>query len=203
MLALDEGKESSTILSVGYRPTRLAFAADEARVFAVTEPGVSVVALDGIEPSVVALVEVSDDPLENPASRDVTITPDGKYALVRRDDSPAVSLVTLDGGEKKDITLSGNVTDLDLSEDGLRAVAVIRDKSEVAVLPIPGGGDRSQPDRREADRGRILRQRRAVHGRQRGAALHQRRPERSPDRSSGSGKVRTTSPIAPWRSRRR
>jgi len=48
-----------------------------------------------------------------------------------------VSLVTLDGGEKKDITLSGNVTDLDLSEDGLRAVAVIRDKSEIAVLPIP------------------------------------------------------------------
>jgi hypothetical protein len=137
VLGLDEGKESSTILSVGYRPTRLAFASDESRAFAVTEPGVSVVALDGLAPSVTALVQVSDDPLENPASRDVTITPDGKYALVRRDGSSAVSLVALDNGEKKDITLSGEVTDVDLSEDGTRAVAVVRQNAEAVVLPIP------------------------------------------------------------------
>ncbi len=138
VLRLTPGKESSTILSVGYRPTRLAFAADEQRAFAVTEPGVSVIALDGAGPEVSGLVEVSDDPLEDPASRDVTITPDGTYALVRHDASPAVSLVSLDDGTRTDVTLSGNVTDLDLSDDGSRAVAVVREKSEIAVLPVPG-----------------------------------------------------------------
>lgn len=138
VLGLVPGKESSTILSVGYRPTRLAFAADEQRAFAVTEPGVSVVSLDGAGPEVSGLVEVSDNPLEDPASRDVTITPDGAYALVRHDASPDVSLVSLTDGTRTDVALSGNVTDLDLSDDGSRAVAVVRDKSEIAVLPVPG-----------------------------------------------------------------
>lgn len=138
VIDLTPGKEASTILTVGYRPTRLGFAKDETRAFAVTEPGISVLALDGIEPSVSALVEVTDDPLENPASRDVTLTPDGAWALVRRDGNAAVSFVSLATGARTDIQLSGPVTDLDLAEDGQRAVAVVRDTSEVFVLPVPG-----------------------------------------------------------------
>lgn len=138
VIDLEPGKESSTILTVGYRPTRLAFSANENRAFAVTEPGVSVVALDGLEPAVDSLIEVSDDPLESPASRDVTITPDGSYAVVRRDFKTAVSLVALDTGATTDIVLSGEVTDVDLSEDGARAVAVVRENHQVFVLPIPG-----------------------------------------------------------------
>jgi hypothetical protein len=138
VLSLVEGAETSTQLSVGYRPSQVAFAANEEHAFAVTEPGISVVALDGIEPAVSALVEVTDNPLEDPASRDVTLTPDGVHALVRHEGSASVSLVSLDTGDRKDITLSGAVTDLDLAEDGLSAVAVVRDQSEVAVLPIPG-----------------------------------------------------------------
>lgn len=138
VIDLTPGKEVSTILSVGYRPTRLGFAKDETRAFAVTEPGISVVTLDGIEPAVTKLVEVTDNPLENPASRDVTITPDGAWALVRRDGSSAVSFVSLTLGTRTDVTLSGEVTDLDLAEDGQRAVAVVREKSEMFVLPVPG-----------------------------------------------------------------
>lgn len=138
VIDLTPGKEASTILTVGYRPTRLGFATDETRAFAVTEPGISVLALDGIEPSVSALVEVTDDPLENPASRDVTLTPDGAWALVRRDGNSAVSFVSLATGARTDIQLTGPVTDLDLAEDGQRAVAVVRDTSEVFVLPVPG-----------------------------------------------------------------
>lgn len=137
VISLEPGKEASTVLTVGYRPTRLSIAQNEAKAFAVTEPGVSVISLGALEPSVSALIEVTDDPLENPASRDVTITPDGTWALVRRDESAEVSLVALDTGTRTSVTLSGAVTDLDLSDDGSRAVAVVRDKSEVAVLPIP------------------------------------------------------------------
>ena len=139
VVRVDPGQESSTILSVGYRPTKITFDANETRAFAVTEPGISVVALPSSgEPSVDSLIEVTDDPLENPASRDVTITPDGSYALVRRDGSADVSFVDLGTGTRTPITLSGEVTDLDLSEDGTRAVAVVRESSEVFVLPVPG-----------------------------------------------------------------
>lgn len=137
VIRLDSGKEASTELSVGYRPTSVRFDASGTHAYAVTDPGISVISLDGAAPQVTDLVPVTDDPADNPASRDVTITPDGKLALVRRDGSPDVGVVTLSTGQRTTITLSGNVTDLDLSEDGNRAVAVVRSASEVAVLPIP------------------------------------------------------------------
>ncbi len=138
VLSLETGKESSTRLSVGYRPTQIAFDAAEARAYAVTEPGISVISLPASgAPSIEALIEVTDDPLENPASRDVTFTPDGSYALVRRDGSPEVGFVELGTGTRTALALSGPVTDLDLSEDGKLAVAVVREKSEINLLPIP------------------------------------------------------------------
>ncbi|MBK8998819.1 MAG: hypothetical protein IPM35_24105 [Myxococcales bacterium] len=118
----------STRLSVGYRPTRVFIAADEKRAFVITEPGVSVIELDdGLGPYVSSDVPVTDDPLENPASRDVSVTPDGAYALVRRDGSSEVSIVSLESGQRVSVKLSGPVTDLDLSDDGTRAIAVVRE----------------------------------------------------------------------------
>lgn len=117
----------STRLSVGYRPTRVFIAADEKRAFVITEPGVSVIELDdGLGPYVSSDVPVTDDPLENPASRDVSVTPDGAYALVRRDGSSEVGIVSLANGQRVSVKLSGPVTDLDLSDDGTRAIAVVR-----------------------------------------------------------------------------
>ena len=138
VIDLAPGKESAKILSVGYRPARIGFASDETRAFAVTEPGISVIDLGAAGTSVSALVKVTDDPLDNPAARDVTLTPDGDWALVRRDGSASVSFVSLKTGTRTDLPLSGHVTDLDLSDDGQRAVAVVRDTSEVFVLPVPG-----------------------------------------------------------------
>jgi hypothetical protein len=137
VIDLSPGKESAKILTVGYRPTRIAFASGDQRAFAVTEPGISVLELDALGPSVSALVEVTDDALENPASRDVTITPDGAWALVRRDGAASVSFVALPSGARTEVPLTGSVTDLDLSDDGKRAVAVVRDTAEVFVLPVP------------------------------------------------------------------
>ena len=138
VIDLTEGSESSLRLTVGYRPTRIAFSDDESNVYAVTEPGVSVIVLDEtFGPRVDRLIEVSDDPLENPASRDVTILPDGSLALVRRDGSADVSFVDLESGSRTAVTLSGEVTDLDLAADGDRAVAVVRENAELSILPIP------------------------------------------------------------------
>lgn len=137
VLGLGANGVSSTRLSVGYRPTRVTISADERRAFLVTEPGVSVLDLSKSPPAVLDDVIVTDDPVDDPASRDVSITPDGAYALVRLDGSPEVGVVELVSGSRVAVTLSAPVTDLDLSEDGSFALAVARATSEVALLPVP------------------------------------------------------------------
>lgn len=131
-----EGAGTSTRLTVGYRPTRLSISEDGTRAFAVTEPGISVIELTTV-PEVSKLFPVTDDPLSDPASRDVSITPDGSLALVRRDDSPDLTFVDLSSGIRTARTLSGAITDLDLSADGKLALAVVRENSELHLLPIP------------------------------------------------------------------
>lgn len=137
VIDLSGGGAVATRLSVGYRPTSVMFSADDSHVYIVTEPGISVIDLSGSTPAVLDDVQVTDDPVDNPASRDVSITPDGGYALVRLDGSPDVGVVKLDTGARVKATLSAPVTDLDLSADGSVAVAVARDTSEVAILPVP------------------------------------------------------------------
>jgi hypothetical protein len=128
---------ASTTLAVGYRPISIGFAADSSRAFAVTQDGVSVVAL--AKPAVVDTVPLGENGMTDAAdTQDVSITPDGKLAVVRRDGSAIVGVVDLASHARTDFTLSGAVTDIDVSTDGARAVAVVRDTAEVAVLPLAG-----------------------------------------------------------------
>ncbi|MBN2196450.1 MAG: hypothetical protein JW751_26800 [Polyangiaceae bacterium] len=121
----------ATRLSVGYRPSRLFISEDQSRAFAVTEPGVSVIDL-GDEPEVSQDIALTDEPLPDDWVRDVTLTPDGGYALVRVQDPAAdpeveseVGIVSMQTGERAAVRLAGPVTDLDLSDDGSLAVAVV------------------------------------------------------------------------------
>lgn len=145
VLDLKPGSETATRLTVGYRPERMFFSADEGRLFAVTEPGVSVIELDAAGPRVSALIEVTEDPVTNPAARDVALTPAGDMALVRQQSSPELRFVSLgDDPTVVSLELSGAVTDLDLSQDGKLAVAVVR---EPAAPSAPGqGGDAGVED---------------------------------------------------------
>ena len=136
---LDLTSRTSTTLSVGYRPVAIAYAASSSRAFAVTQDGISVVELLGAgAPKVGMNIPISSSPLEDPGTRDVSFTPDGTLALVRRDGSSAITVVSLDAGTRKDVTLPDEVTDLDVSQKGDFAVAVVRKASTVAVLPLPG-----------------------------------------------------------------
>lgn len=128
------------ILSVGFRPVALAYAADDSKAFAVTEDGVSVIALKGTgSPLATGNVLLTDDPTEDADTRDVSITPNGRLAVVRREGSASVEIVDLDSGTRSSIDLSGAVTDIDLTVAGDRAVAVVRDTAEVAIIPLAGG----------------------------------------------------------------
>jgi len=137
LTVLDLTTGTSTILAVGYRPVAVGFAGDSPRAHAVTQDGIAILELDGA-PRLSRNVAVSDTPNEDPGSRDVSVTPDGKVALIRREASAIVTAVTLETGARSSITLGGPVTDLDLDSTGGRAIAVVRSTSQAALLPIPG-----------------------------------------------------------------
>ncbi len=129
-----------TVLSVGFRPVKVAYAADESAAFAVTEDGVSVVDLTAAAgPSVTRNLVLTTGPAEDADTRDVSITPNGRLALVRREGSASIAVLDLTTGALGEIQLSGAVTDLDLTPDGAAAVAVVRDAADVAIIPLAGG----------------------------------------------------------------
>lgn len=132
---LDLVEKTSTILAVGYRPVAVGFAAGQARAYAVTQDGVALVDLSG-EPRVTKNVAISDSPNEDPGTRDVFVTKDGGRAFIRRDGSKTITVVDLETDARTPVDLGGPVTDLDLAEDGEKAVAVVRDTAEVSVLPL-------------------------------------------------------------------
>lgn len=131
------GATPPTVLAVGYRPVLVGFSKSAPLAHAVTQDGVAIVDLSTSPPRLVKNVAISATPTEDPGTRDVAVTPDGKLALVRRDGSNAVTAVSLETGQRVEVTLNGPVTDLDLTEAGDRAVAVVRSTSTVSILPIP------------------------------------------------------------------
>lgn len=138
VIDLTKGAERSFDLTVGYRPVAVAFDKAGARAFAVTQDGVSVVSLSGGEPAVVKNIALGDSPSEPATTRDVSITPDGTYALVRREGKDVIDIFSLADGARTAVPLPGPATDLDLSADGATAIAVVRETSDVALLPMPG-----------------------------------------------------------------
>ena len=145
----DGGALSSTRLSVGYRPSAIAFDALSRRAFAVTEDGISIIDLT---PGAVRLAELVPLPSTRRAQPDVSITRDGSRALARIDGSSSLYDIDLGSGQTREIPLAGVITDLDLSADGSRAVAVIRERliePEAADAGVPvdaGPSDGGTPD---------------------------------------------------------
>jgi hypothetical protein len=125
-----------TRLSVGYRPSQIVFDEDERNIFVVAEPGISVVDLTADTPETVDLIEVSSVTGDPVALADIAITRDGSLALVREEGSSSVTVAPLNGEAAWSVELTGPVTDLDLSADGRRAVAVVRSTSEVFVFDM-------------------------------------------------------------------
>lgn len=128
----------ATTLAVGYRPVSITFSADGAEAYVVTGDGVSVLGLPAVAGGTVRVardVPLTDDPTEDADTRDVSVTATGT-AVVRREGSADVRIVDLHAGTAGVVTLSGPVTDLDVTPDGTRAVAVVRATSQVAVLTL-------------------------------------------------------------------
>jgi hypothetical protein len=133
---LDEAPVPTTILTVGYRPSAVSFDDAEEHAFFVTAPGMTVVDL-GDAPHPDRDVELTENPVSDQAARDVSVTPDGAYAVVRLDGEKTLGFVELATGARSSVTLPDYVTDLDLSADGKRAFAV--SGGALVVVPVPPG----------------------------------------------------------------
>ncbi|MDP9036160.1 MAG: hypothetical protein M3O50_15275 [Myxococcota bacterium] len=69
---------------------------------------------------------------------DVSFSPDGTVALVRQEGVAAITVISLTDGTPTRVALPTPPTDLTISPDGSFAVAVLRNSSSVAILPLPG-----------------------------------------------------------------
>src|SRR5882724_10699478 len=91
VLDLTATPPASTRLSVGFRPSQVVFDAVKRHAYAVVDEGISVLDLSG-DPLVSALIPVA---AVGTAARDVNISQDGSFAVVRVDGSPDVQIVDL------------------------------------------------------------------------------------------------------------
>jgi YVTN family beta-propeller protein len=139
LITLGADKDESLSLTVGFRPREVDFSADGSAAFVVTEDGVSVMRFAELRgPTVLPLIAVGD-PKVTTAPSDVSVTPDGKYALSRWEPSSQIQLVDLTTRAITPLDLPSAVTDLDVSPAGDFALAVMRETGKVVRLAIPGG----------------------------------------------------------------
>jgi hypothetical protein len=131
----------ATRLVVGFLPSRVFIDDDEKKAYVVANSGITKIDLtSGPAPQVLTELAVSTDPHDDASTRDVSVMPDGSYALVRRDGSPFVTLVELASGDLSNILLPGPVTDLDLAPDSQSALAVVRGDTPVAASDSDNAG---------------------------------------------------------------
>jgi DNA-binding beta-propeller fold protein YncE len=144
---LDLHRRTSKALTVGFHPTQVVVDSKSERAFVVSDNGVSVVTL-GDAPEVSLLVEVTEDPLLAPAARDVSILPDGSFAVVRIEGKSQIFVADL--SQEHAITaydLGAPVADVDLSSDGKLAIAAVPGIGQVVLVPMPPQGDAASFER--------------------------------------------------------
>jgi len=162
VLKLAQDDDQSTNVTVGYKPRAVFFREDSARAYVVTDDGVSILDLADIDASGPRIADnkvfAGGDPEDE--NTDVSITPDGRYALARLVGDSLLRLLDLESGQTRMLDLADafmaseadadagmgdagdvEVTDLDMAPDGSYAVAVLRNQSAVMRVALPGGFD--------------------------------------------------------------
>jgi hypothetical protein len=136
----EAGPPIATRLTVGYRPSDFVFASAGDRAFGITQDGISVVELSTGAVRLSRLVPLPSTARLQP---DVSVLPDGSRALARLAGSSILFDIDLETGVASELDLGGVLTDLDLSENGTRAVAVLRNGriQGGANAPDSGVGD--------------------------------------------------------------
>ena len=119
-------------LVVGFNPREIRFASDASRMLVVSDAYLAVVELDSDNPAPVR-IPIADDTLEPPLAEEVLITPSGRQAIVRQAGGSHLVLADLVGLTTTQLPVGDTPTDLDVTPDGLQAVAVARGAGELWV----------------------------------------------------------------------
>ena len=128
---LAEGAERATSVSVGFRPRAVVFHPDGTQAYVHTDDGVSIVDLAAEGAAFVApLVPLSgaafgDEPLADHQPVEVVIARDGSRAFARFAGKSVVRAVSLADGSWVDVALAAPPSDIDLTADGSKLVAVV------------------------------------------------------------------------------
>ncbi len=97
--------DTSASITVGFRPSRVFFDDSMKHAFVVTEDGVSVIEL-GVKNQAGIARTLPLGPKSASKKLDVSVTPDGKYALSRSPDSSLIDLLDLTTGDVKALDLT-------------------------------------------------------------------------------------------------
>ena len=142
VIALTAGSEKAVDLTVGFRPRDVQFDAAGSHAYVVTQDGVSAIDLvyaTSHPPMIVPPIPVAD-PAVPPDDLEVDVVSTGAYAAVRQAGVAGLRVVDLVTypGRAWTVPLASPPTDVDLSPDGTRAYAVLRDAKQLAIVDIPG-----------------------------------------------------------------
>ncbi len=135
---------------VGFNPRELRFTADSSRLVVVSDAYLAVVDLAEDVPTPVR-IPIAEDSVNPPEAEELVLTPDGEHALIRQFGATSLVLANLLDTSIDLVDVGYNPTDLDVTPDGTRAVAVARGSNELwiydlsdifatpDVLPMPEG----------------------------------------------------------------
>jgi DNA-binding beta-propeller fold protein YncE len=139
LIVLQAGEEAVHNIAVGFHVLEIEFNDEGDHAYIITEDGLSVLDLTRIEGDISAPpLPLSEDPFEDAQAvdREVEVSGDGSFALVRSTVLQGINVISLPGGELTHIPLDGVPTDLDIYPDSLRAIAVLKDARAVAILDL-------------------------------------------------------------------
>jgi DNA-binding beta-propeller fold protein YncE len=119
-------------MAVGFNPQMVRFTPGGDLAVIVADAYVATVDLT-VSPLLPHLIELAPGVLDPPSAEEVIVAPDGSFAWVRQFGASELLVVDLSDGSIDEVPAGTNPTDLDLSPDGLEAVAVARGSSELWV----------------------------------------------------------------------
>ena len=120
---------------VGFNPRDVQFTSDSRLAVVVSDAYLGVIDLTSgdTHPMRIALTEETVDP---PEAEEVLLSQDGSFAFVRQFGAPGLLVVDLAAGTVQVVDVGDSPTDLDLTPDGKRAVAVARGANQLWIYDM-------------------------------------------------------------------
>jgi len=120
---------------VGFNPRSVAYTPDSRMAIVVSDAYLGIIDLGAAEPTL-QRVAIADDLVNPPLAEEVTVAPDGTWAFVRQQGGTDLVVVDLASGAVDRVPVGASLTDIDLSPDGIEAVAVARSTSKLWIFQM-------------------------------------------------------------------